>query len=201
MRAIFYISLLSLIATVSANAQGSVGIKTNLLYGAYTYTPNLGVEIGLGRRTTLDISGGYNPWNLNSRGGDKKLVHWLVQPEFRYFLCSRLGGHFFGVHGLYSEYNIGGHELPMLFGKESEKYRYEGTAYGGGITYGYQFLIGKRWNLELSMGAGVVQMEYDKYDCVNCGVKQSTKSKTYYGPTKAAVTLIYIIKSGKGRKK
>lgn len=200
MRVIFYIGLISLIATVSAQAQGSVGIKTNMLYGAYTYTPNLGVEIGLGKRTTLDISGGYNPWNLDNKSGNKKMVHWLVQPEFRYFLCSRFSGHFFGIHALYSLYNIGGHDLPLLFGNGSEMYRHEGMAYGGGITYGYQFLLGRHWNLELSVGAGVAQMEYDKHDCINCGQKQSREKKLYYGPTKAAVSLIYIIKSGRGRK-
>lgn len=200
MRIIFYITLLCLIATGSVQAQGSVGIKTNLLYGAYTYTPNLGIEIGLGRHMTLDISGGYNPWNLKNGGDSKKMVHWLVQPELRYFLCNRFGGHFFGVHGLYSLYNIGGHELPMLFEKGSKAYRYEGSAYGGGITYGYQFLLSKHWNLELSIGAGVMQMEYDKHDCINCGQRQSSEKRLYYGPTKAAVSLIYIIKSGRKRK-
>lgn len=194
MKFIFYITILSLLPMSAAFAQGSVGIKTNLLYGAYTYTPNLGMEIGLSRRTTLDISGGYNPWNLDNKNGDKKRVHWLVQPEFRYFFCSRFNGHFLGIHGLYSQYNIGGHELPMLFGKGSEEYRHEGLAYGGGITYGYQFLLGKHWNLELSVGAGVVGMDYDKFDCINCGRKIGSEKRTYYGPTKAAISFIYIIK-------
>lgn len=189
-----------LIGWGGVRAQGSVGIKTNLLYGAYTQTPNLGVEIGLGRHTTLDISGGYNPWKLDNDGGRKRLVHWLVQPEFRYFFCNRFGGHFLGVHALYSQYNIGGHNLPLLFGKGSKEFRYEGSAYGSGITYGYQFLLGRRWNLELSVGAGVVRMDYDKHDCINCGRKVGRERKTYYGPTKAAVSLIYIIKSKKGRK-
>lgn len=41
-----------------------VAVKTNLLYWATT-TPNLGMEIGLGKQTTLDIVGGYNPWTLD----------------------------------------------------------------------------------------------------------------------------------------
>lgn len=86
-------------------AQGEVGIKTNLLYGGYALTPNLGVEVGLGRRTTLDLSGGYNWFNLNGKdSNNNKTVHWMVQPEFRYFLCEKFNGHFFGVHALYSQY-------------------------------------------------------------------------------------------------
>lgn len=197
---ILFSLLIGLIGLSKASAQSNVGIKTNLLYGAYTYTPNLGIEIGLSRHATLDISGGYNPWNLNSEGGKKKLVHYLLQPEFRYYTRNRFNGHFFGVHTLFSQYNIGGHELPLLFGKGSKEYRHEGVAYGGGISYGYQFSLGRFWNVELSLGAGIMQMSYDKYDCINCGQKLSAEKKTYFGPTKAAVSLIYILGKRKDKR-
>lgn len=180
--------------TLPAFAQGKVGIKTNLLYGAGTFTPNLGVEIGLGKRTTLDLSGGYNWFNLNgTANNNKKLVHWIVQPEFRYFLCERFNGHFFGVHGLYSQYNIGRHELPMLFGKGSKDYRFEGDAFGAGLSYGYQLMLGRSWNLEFNIGVGYMNLRYDKYDCPKCGSKVGTESRHYFGPTKAGISLIYII--------
>lgn len=172
-------------------AHSAVGIKTNLLYGGLTFTPNLGVEIGLSHRTTLDISAGYNMWNVN---GDKKLAHFLIQPEFRYFLCERFNGHFFGAHALYSEYNIAKHELPMFFGKESKQYRFQGNAYGIGISYGYQFMLNTHWNLELEIGVGYVRFDYEKYKCCNCGSKIGSETKNYFGPTKAAISLIYIIK-------
>lgn len=172
-----------------------LAIKTNMLYGAYAMTPNLGVEIGLGRRTTLDLSGSYNWFNLNGNNNkNKKRVHWMVQPEFRYFLCERFNGHFFGVHALYSQYNIGGHELPLLLGKGSANFRHEGWAMGGGVTYGYQWMLGKRLNMEFSAGLGYVNLRYDKYDCPKCGSKIDTENKNYFGPTKAAISLIYIIK-------
>lgn len=195
-----YTVILSLFPLSIALGQTNVGIKTNLLYGVYTYTPNLGIEIGLSHHTTLDISGGYNPWNLNSEGGKKKLVHYLVQPEFRYYIRNRFNGHFFGFHTLFSQYNIGGHELPLLFGKGSKEYRHEGVAYGGGISYGYQFSLGRSWNMELSLGAGIMQMSYDKHDCINCGQKLSAEKKTYFGPTKAAVSLIYILGKRKDKR-
>lgn len=170
-------------------------IKTNMLYGASTLTPNLGIEIGLGRRTTLDISGSYNWFNLNrAKNDNKKLVHWIVQPEFRYFLCERFNGHFFGVHALYSQYNIGGHELPMLLGRGSADFRHEGWAVGAGISYGYQLILGKRWNMEFSAGIGYVNLRYNKYDCPKCGSKISEENKNYFGPTKVAISLTYIIK-------
>ena len=83
-----------------------IAVKTNLLYWA-TSTPNIGFEFGLGKRTTLDLVGGYNPWTLN-KDDNKKIKHWMVMPEFRYWLCERFNGHFFGIHTGFAEYNISG---------------------------------------------------------------------------------------------
>jgi len=55
-----------------------IAVKTNLLYWA-TSTPNIGFEFGLGKRTTLDLVGGYNPWTLN-KDDNKKIKHWMVMP-------------------------------------------------------------------------------------------------------------------------
>lgn len=188
--------LVGAIGTVSA--QGKVGIKTNLLYGGYALTPNLGVEVGLGQRTTLDISGGYNWFNLDGgKNNNKKMVHWLVQPEFRYFLCEKFNGHFFGVHALYSQYNIGGHNMPMLFGKGSDDFRHEGWAAGAGVSYGYQLMLGRSWNLEFNIGVGYAQLQYDKYACPKCGEKVGSETKHYFGPTKAGISLIWIINKKK----
>lgn len=92
----------------SLKAQDRFAVKTNLLYGGVARTPNLGVEIGLAPRWTLEVSGGYNPFNLQGSDSDnKKLVHWAAMPEFRYWTCQRFNGHFVGVHGLYGNYNSG----------------------------------------------------------------------------------------------
>jgi putative salt-induced outer membrane protein YdiY len=181
-------------------------LKTNLFYGAYTYTPNLGFELGLGGHSTLDVGAGYNPWNLDGTSGytlwkfdspnadnaNRKAVHLLGNIEYRYWLCERFNGHFFGIHGLGSMYNIGGYELPLLFGKGSKDYRYDGWAVGAGISYGYQFILGKHWNLEANIGGGYARLEYDKYQCPKCGEKIGKESRDYFGPTKAGISLIYI---------
>jgi len=167
-------------------------VKTNLFYGAYTLTPNLGAELGLGSRSTLDVGAGYNPWNYEgSETDNKKLVHLLGEVEYRYWLCEKFNGHFFGAHALGSLYNISQYELPLLFGEGSKNYRYEGWAAGAGISYGYQFLLGKNWNLETSIGVGYIYLKYDKYDCVKCGEPSGSARRDYIGPTKATVSLLY----------
>ena len=70
----------------------NLALKTNLLYAA-TLTPNLGLEIGITPQISLNIVGSYNPWNREGKKGDNdKLVHWLVQPEVRYWLCEASNG-------------------------------------------------------------------------------------------------------------
>ena len=128
-----------------------IAVKTNLLYWA-TSTPNIGFEFGLGKRTTLDLVGGYNPWTLN-KDDNKKIKHWMVMPEFRYWLCERFNGHFFGIHTGFAEYNISGVRIPFQ-NKSTQEHRYEGWATGIGISYGYTWILGKRWNLEANIGAG-----------------------------------------------
>lgn len=184
----------SLLSPMHVKAQ-SVAIKTNLLYGGVAYAPNLSVEIGLSNRSTLEIGGGYNWFNRKgSQVNNKKLVHYLGQIEYRYWLCSKFNGHFFGAHALGTQFNISGHELPMLFGKGSKNYRHQGWGAGLGISYGYSFYLGKRWSLEAEIGVGYARLHYDKYDCVKCGNKISTENRNYFGPTKAGISFIYIIK-------
>lgn len=193
MRKLTFAVLLSALITTPLSMAQKVGVKTNLLYGIATKTPNLGIEIALQEKNTLNISGGYNPWNLDGRHNDnKKMVHWVIQPEWKYWFCSVFNGHYIGLHGLGSYYNINKTEVPLMFDK---KYRYQGYLLGGGISYGYQWILGKRWNIEASIGLGAAYMNYDKYECKNCGFRiEKDKQKIYFGPTKASISIIYIIK-------
>lgn len=121
-------------------------------------------------------------------------MHWLGSVEYRYWTCERFSGHFWGIHILGGQYNIAGHHLPLLFGDDSGPYRYEGWGIGGGISYGYHFLLGNRWSLEANIGIGYVRLHYDKFRCETCGEKTGTENRNYFGPTKAAVSLIFLIK-------
>lgn len=161
-------------------------VKTNLLYDA-TSTFNLGVEIKTGRRLTLDVPFNYNPWTFSD---NRKWKHWLVQPELRYWLCEPFYGHFLGVHTHYGQYNVG--RLP--FGGPLRRYRYEGWLTGAGVSYGYHLMLSGRWSVEGSLGLGYAYLRYDKYECRHCGEFLDRSRKHYFGVTKAAVSLIYVIR-------
>lgn len=160
-------------------------IKTNALYWATT-TANLGFEVGLSKKLTLDVSGNYNPWEFSN---NKQIKHWLVQPELRYWLCERFYGHFFGLHAHYAEANVSNLNI---FGLGD--YRYQGNIYGAGISYGYQWILNKRWSMEATVGVGYARLNFDKYNRGTCGSKISKEHKNYFGPTKIALSIIYVIK-------
>lgn len=175
---------------LSALHAQNVGLKTNLLYWATT-TPNAGLEFRLGKKWTLDVSGGYNPFTFEHH---RKLKHWLVVPELRYWTCEAFSGHFFGLHAIGGEYNVNDIDIPVGRLKNLNNYRHEGYGIGGGLTYGYQWLLGRRWNLEASISAGYVNLDYSKYECAKCGKKIGEGKYDYFGVTKATLSLIYIIK-------
>lgn len=188
MKKLILLFALAVIA-VSASAQ-KVVIKNNLLYDA-ALTPNLGVEIGLGQRTTLDISGNWNPIKFNK---EHQWRHWLVQPEFRYWFCSRFDGHFLGAHLMAGQFNLLDIKLPFGLFPSLENKRNKGTFYGIGISYGYQWILSRRWSIEATAGFGYMRYDYRRYGCAECSPLESSGKRNYFGPTKLGVNLIFVIK-------
>lgn len=186
------------LVTTLAGALGSVSaqdiaVKSNLLSDALL-NPNVGVEIGLAPRWTLDVTGQLNAWDLSH---DRRWKHWALQPEARYWFCDRFGGHFVGLHAHGGQFNIGGFDGRLnLFGTDARKLadtRYQGWFVGVGVAYGYAWVLGRHWNLEGEIGLGYSYTRYDRFRCAGCGKKTETgRSHHYVGPTKAAINLVYL---------
>ena len=189
MKKIFIIVFLSLLCGRASTAIAQVGIKTNLL-GWTTASPNLSWEWGIGKKATLNISGSFNPFRFSD---GKQRKYWLVQPEYRYWFCEKFNGHFLGFHVLGGEYNLAKVRMPFGLYKGLRDTRYQGWGIGGGIAYGYQWLLSKHWGLEATIGVGYIYSEYDRFPCTNCGKKIESATKHYFGPTKAAISLIYLL--------
>jgi hypothetical protein len=165
-------------------------VKTNLLYGATT-TPNLGVEFKLNNYLTLDISGGWNPFVYSD---NKKFAHWSVQPALRYWIQAPFNKHFLGTSLLYSNFNVGGLDLPFNVIPALKHYRYRGDAYSVSAQYGYQWMLSPRWALEASGNVGYMYLDYQKFECGTCGQKIGAETKHYFGITNTSLSIIYIIK-------
>ena len=196
----YFFLLVFLCCSVEGFSQ-KVALKNNLAYDALK-TPNLSLELSIGRKWTLDTQVGMNFFfytqdATSSHYRTKKISHWLVQPELRYWTCDVFNGWFFGVHMHGGQTNVGGVNIPFVLqngdGKMS-KHRYEGYFLGGGLSAGYQWIISSRFNMEASLGVGYIHARYDKYKCTTCGKKLGTGSSDYIGPTKAAISIIYLLK-------
>lgn len=157
-------------------------VKTNAAYWAAA-TLNAGMEVAVSPRMTIDLAGNYNPFRFRH---NKKWMHWALQPEWRWWTCQRFMGHFFGVYLQGGQYNAG-----------LKKYRYDGWLAGAGISYGYQWWIGKRWNLETALGIGYVYFDFNRYWRENCGKYVNSGHRNYIGPTKLSLSLMYFIKTNK----
>lgn len=185
---------------ISLNAQ-RFAVKTNALYLA-TATPNVGLEVALGERWTFEAEGGYNPW-IFDKEKNMKAKHWLVSPEFRYWFCNSFQGHFIGINGNYTQFNVGALPVPVHEAfislnqtqeQDLEKSRVEGWAVGAGLTYGYAFPIARRWNIEFTAGFGYWYSVYNQYESRKCGLFQETVQKHALGPTSLGISFIYMIR-------
>ena len=190
MKRLFFILLCLWGMSVSAQ---DWSLKTNLIYDVST-TVNVGFETKLSPKWTLDVSANWNPWEFSE---NKKWKQLSLQPEARYWFCEAFNGHFVGAHLLGGIYNMGNWDtdfkfLGTDFGKLQD-YRYEGWMLGVGVAYGYQWLLSKHWSVEAEIGIGYVFSQADKYECATCGDKlENNEPHHYFGPTKAAINLIYV---------
>lgn len=167
-----------------AGAQ-QIAVRANALNWALC-TPDIGVDIVTGEHTSVEISafGHYRPYGMDSR-------LFVFQPEFRYWFNGRpLVREFVGVAAFAATYDM-----------TVSNHVYDGDAVALGITGGYVFTLGRRWNLELSGGVGVLgfrQKQYyrhDNYDDYFVGEAVKANSWGYkLFPVKLGVLFIYIIK-------
>ena len=148
MKKVAILILFMLGCAISEGYAQKVALKSNLLYDATT-TMNLGLEIGLARKWTLDIPVNYNPWKLSD---GKRLRHLGVQPEIRYWFCESFRRMFIGMHGHYADFNVGGWPDWSFISDNMQHTRYQGYLYGGGFSVGYSWILKKRWSIETSVG-------------------------------------------------
>lgn len=177
------------VSVQSLHAQ-KVAVKTNLLYGATT-TPNLQLEFGLSKKTTLELGAGLNWFDFKD---NKKFKNLLVQPEFRYWTCETFNGHFFGVHAHAAQFNVGNVDIPVGRLDVFKNRRYEGHLYGGGLSWGYQWVVSPRWNFEVNLGGGYARIDYTEFCGKKCGSPLSSDKYNYWGVTRAGLSLVYFIK-------
>ena len=163
-----------------------MALKTNLLYDA-ALVPNIGAEFYVGRGWSVGGSWMYAWWS-----SDRRHRYWRIyggELNLRRYFGHRVAekpfaGHHLGLYGqmLTYDFETGG------TGYQSK------LSYGGGIEYGYSLPVGRRLNLDFSVGIGYLGGEYKKYDPEDgCYVWKETRQRHWFGPTKAEVSLVWLL--------
>lgn len=167
-----------------------LGLKTNMLYDALA-VPNIGAEIYLGRNWSLSGNWMYAWWKTDRRhwywrtyGGDVAIRKWFGQKARE----KPLTGHHIGLYGQMITYD---------FETGGRGYLADRWSYAAGVEYGYSLPVGKRFNIDFSVGVGYMGGTYKEYLPDNtCYVWQATKQRHWFGPTKAEISLVWLIGYG-----
>ena len=160
-------------------------VNSNLLLLS-TQTYNLGAEITVGDHTTLGLS----VFGNNKPYFHKDMRTIGVQPEFKYYLGGRrMYKNYVGIGLLAADYSI-------KWGNR----KYDGTAWGGGMTFGYVVSLSKRWNLDFHGGVGAIFSHHREFMANGDDLLLDDNSQAKDGfweyrilPTKIGITLSYTI--------
>lgn len=164
-------------------------VITNMLYDA-ALTPNIGVGLCVTERISILADWMYARWSNRD-----KRQYWRIYGgdiEARYRIgrqkaSSPLAGHHVGVYGSMACYDFqtGRSHSGVL----SDKWNY-----AAGVSYTYSMPIATRLNIDFSLGVGYLWGTYKKQRLIDdCDVWLSTRKMGWFGPTRAGVSLVWLI--------
>lgn len=172
-----------------------VAAKTNMLYDALT-VPNIGAEIYAGHNITVGAQWMYSWWSNDNRhrywriyGGDVAVRYWFGSAA--------------------EEKPLTGHHVGVYAGAFTFDFEWGGTAYMGGrpggslwnrcmvnagVEYGYSLPVSRRLNIDFTVGVGYIGGIVEKFKPTDgYYLWESTTRRTWVGPTKAEISLVWLI--------
>lgn len=180
-----------------------MALKTNMLYDVLA-VPNIGIEFYLGRNWTVSADWMYGWWSKNSRhrywriyGGDIAIRKWFGKEANE----KPLTGHHIGIYGQAFTYDFewGG---KGYMGGEPGGTLWDKTNYATGVEYGYSLPVANRLNIDFTLGVGYWGGKYYEYIPLDGHyVWQSTKNRHWFGPTKAEISLVWLLGKGNSNNK
>lgn len=167
-----------------------MAVKTNLLYDVLL-VPNIGVELYVGRNWSLAVNWMYAWWKSDRKhnywrtyGGDVEVRRWFGRKAGE----KPLTGHHVGLYGQIVTYD---------FELGGRGYLGDKWSYAGGVSYGYSLPVGYRFNVDFTLGIGYLGGTYKEYVPIDTHyVWQSTRKRHWFGPTKAEISLVWLIGRG-----
>ena len=180
-----------------------MSLRTNMLYDA-GLVPNIGADFYLGKNWSVSGFWTYSWWKSDgphwywrTYGGDIAIRKWFGSAA--------------------KEKPLTGHHIGLYFQALTYDFEWGGRGYiagvpggtmwdkcnlGGGIEYGYSLPIKRRLNLDFTIAVGYLAGECQEYiPDDGCYVWQKTVDRKWFGPTKAEVSLVWLIGYGNYNKK
>lgn len=193
-----------------------IAVKTNALYDLLL-TPNIGVELPINNKYSVAVNWMYAWWKRDQSswyhriyGGDIEIRRYIRQWPWK---ASRaVNGNGAATKGKATKgkattgttssatpltgWHIGAYAQMLTYDFEWGGTGYLGDkwSYAAGIAVGYSKNLAKRLNLDFTLGVGYLTGEYIEYKPIdNCYVWQATKDRHWVGPTKAEVSLVWLL--------
>ena len=165
--------------------------------------PNLGIEVGIRRHFSVALNWAYAWWNScksgkywRMYGGDVEGRYWF-KPKTEY----RLTGHHLGVYAQMLTYDIALSRHGVLAGVPGSTL-WDYPTWGVGVSYGHSWRLGQSLRIDCAIGAGYLHGIYQKYTHEDdCYVWKSAHRLRYWGPTRAEVSLVWVLQGRKMVKK
>ncbi len=170
-------------------------VRTNLLFDALAL-PNIGLEFYVGKNFSIGGNWVYAWWSKNAThhfwrayGGELFGRWWFGSKAHR----KPLTGHHLGVYGQIYTYDFEMGGKGQMGGKPGGTL-WDKAQWGAGIEYGYSLPVGRRINIDFTLGIGYTTGYYHIYKPIDGHyVWQSTNHRRWFGPTKAEISLVWLL--------
>ncbi len=180
-----------------------LAIKTNMLYDALA-VPNIGAELYVGKNWSVTADWSYAWWDSNHRhrywrvyGGNLGTRYWFGRKAAE----KPLTGHHVGVSAgvLTFDFEWGGRGY---MGGLPGHNLWDRCMLTAGVEYGYSLPVSRRLNIDFTIGIGYIGGKYEEYKPADEHyVWQSTRRLNWFGPTKAEISLVWLIGNGNFNRK
>lgn len=157
------------------SSRRGISLRTNLVYAA-SATPNIGLEIPVGKHVSLGLNAGLKPWPRWlawdwDKTLERKWRHFLIAPEFRFWPSGVYEKLFVGADLIYTHFNVGAVQFPFGMYPGVRDHRLQGDLYGLGVFAGWSWWLSAHWRLEAEAGVGAGYADALKYQCAYCGAE------------------------------
>lgn len=175
-----------------------MALKTNMLYDVVAI-PNLAAEFHLGKRFSLSASYTHAWWSNPSKNFFWR--YYGAEASFRWWFgksskVKPLQGHHVGANYQIMTYDFQLGGKGILAGKPGGTL-IDRPSHTIALEYGYSVPIARRLNLDFVLGVGYNWGIFEEYLPIDGHyVWQATKGRKYFGPTKAEISLSWLIGYG-----